>query len=82
MKNSLGSINAASLAHLYDVTGKEIGTCMDTPNNMAYAMAINENVVKIKTPYMGDYERKDLENRFQTALNNSEYHKQYVKFKN
>ena len=66
-------------AYLYDYKGNNIGECLDTPNNVAYAFAVN-NKVKTAKGMLGLYDKMDIESRRQTALNNSDYHARYVKF--
>lgn len=77
-----GNINAAHLASLFNAQGKEIGTCMDTPNNMAYAMSINKSIAYATTPFMGKYDRKKLNVTGSTKFTGEDaaYHAQYVKF--
>lgn len=68
-----------TIASLYDQYGNEIGECLDTPNNVAYAFAVN-NKVKTAKGMLGLYDKMDIESRRQTALCNAEYHSKYVKF--
>jgi len=66
-------------AYLYDYKGNNIGECLDTPNNVAYAFAVN-NKVKTAKGMLGLYDKMDIESRQQTALDNAAYHSKYVKF--
>lgn len=75
---NLGSVNAGHLATILDVNNVQIGTCMDTPNNCAYALLINDKAVSVKTPYNGTYSRTDLKDRFKGLDEN--YHAKYVKY--
>lgn len=74
----LGCVNATSQAIAYDDKNKVIAYCMDTPNNIAYLMATNTNVAKVKTPYNGKYTRADLQDRFSWIVRDAEYHKPYI----
>ena len=47
----LGSVNPCALLFLYDKNNKEIGTCLDTPNNFAVACMLNDNVQYGKAYY-------------------------------
>ena len=47
----LGSVNPCVLLFLYDKDNKEIGTCLDTPNNFAVACMLNDNVQYGKAYY-------------------------------
>ena len=82
MKNKtikvLGNVNAAHLAIILNAKGEQIGYCMDTPNNAAYALSINPNAQSVKTPFNGTWERKELEKRFYGL--EVVYHAQYVKY--
>lgn len=68
----LGSINPCSIAYLYDKKGHTLGTTLDTPNAIAYAMAINPNVAYAKAYYrmFGDTikYRDDLSDRFKGVM--------------
>ena len=66
-------------AYLYDYKGNNIGECLDTPNNVAYAFVINKKVRSAKG-LLGVYDEKDIDSRQQTALDNAKYHSKYVKF--
>ena len=68
-----------TIAYLYDQHGNGIGECLDTPNNVAYAFAINKKVHSARG-ILGEYEKKDIKSRKQTALDNAKYHSKYVKF--
>ena len=74
-----GNINAAHEAIIFDKYGKEIGSCMDTPNNAAFAFSMNDNAAKIVTPFNGTWLRSDLIMRFIPASDMS-YHAQYINF--
>lgn len=76
--SKIGSINAEHIACIFDVNGNQIGTCMDTPNNIAYAFLINDNVHTVSTPYNGKYKRADVEGRFHGL--DAAYHVKYIKF--
>jgi hypothetical protein len=76
---NLGSINAAHIAIILDAEGKQIGTCMDTPNNAAHALKINNNAMSVKTVFNGTYTREQLQKRFFGLDEN--YHKQFINFK-
>lgn len=75
---SLGNVNAAHVAYIKDKKGAIIGTCMDTPNNAAYAFSINKEAHTISTPFNGDWRRDDLTTHF--AGLNKDYHSKYVKY--
>ena len=77
-----GNVNAAFVATIYDKQGKELGTCMDTPNNMAYAFAINEKADTITGWLSGAVKRDSLKDRFAwiTKPADAQYHSQYVKY--
>ena len=47
----LGSVNPCNMLFLYDKNNKEIGTCLDTPNNFAVACMLNDNVQYGKAYY-------------------------------
>ena len=66
-------------AYLYDYKGNNIGECLDTPNNVAYAFAVNKKAHSARG-ILGEYDKKDIKSRKQTALNNAKYHSKYVKF--
>jgi len=75
---ALGNVNAAHTAYIKDSNGKTIGTCMDTPNNAAYAFTINSAAETISTPFNGDWTRKNLKAHFNGL--DADYHKKYVKY--
>ena len=62
--NSWLGIVGETWAFLYDSKSNCLGYCMDTPNCIAYAMAINSNVLKVKTSFDGEKQRKNYEDRF------------------
>lgn len=47
----IGSVNAAVHCTLQDMNGKVLGETIDTPNAIAYAMAVNENVARSVAHY-------------------------------
>ena len=47
----IGCVNAAIVCSLQDSNGKILGYTLDTPNAIAYAMAINENVARAVANY-------------------------------
>lgn len=47
----IGCVNAAIMANLQDCKGNVLGYTIDTPNAIAYAMAINAKVVKAVAHY-------------------------------
>ncbi len=50
-----------TIAHLWE--GKKIvGTCLDTPNAVAYAKAMKPTITKA-TGILGKYDMKDIESR-------------------
>ena len=73
----LGNVNACMLSKIYDKNNVLIGTCMDTPNNKAYAFKINAKAFKI-SGLLGAVKREDVKSRFFGLDEN--YHKQYVKY--
>lgn len=81
-KNKLGSVNAAILATLQDKAGHVIGTTLDTPNAIAYAMAVNNKVAKAVAHYQffGDTTttREQLKDRFSWIVNESEIHAKFL----
>lgn len=74
----LGNVNAAHYAYIFNADGKIIGTCMDTPNNAAYAFSINPKAAKISTPFNGVWEREELGGRVDGL--DIAYHSKYVKY--
>ena len=75
---ALGNVNAAHYAYIKNVEGRTIGTCMDTPNNAAFAFSINEKAHTIDTPFNGTWTRADVEGRLFGLDEN--YHKKYIKY--
>jgi len=75
-----GNVNAAHTAFIKDATGKVIGTCMDTPNNAAYAFSVNDAAKSIDTPFNGTWTRKELKKHFYGL--DAAYHAKYVKYQN
>lgn len=73
-----GNVNAAHLAFIYNKEGKNIGQCMDSPNNAAFAFLINPEVYEIHTPFNGVWKREELKSHFFGL--NPEAHKKYIKF--
>lgn len=71
-RKNLGSVNPCAVAFLINKEGKNIGQTLDTPNAVAYAMAINKNVVKSVAyyPMFGDkvYLREELADRFRGVM--------------
>lgn len=47
----IGSVNPCNLLVLTDNQDKQIGTCLDTPNNFAVACMLNDKVCKGKAHY-------------------------------
>lgn len=75
---ALGCVNAAHSAYIKDSTGKIIGSCMDSPNNAAYAFTINDKAQTISTPFNGDWTRESLKGHFNGL--DAVYHHKYVKY--
>jgi hypothetical protein len=75
---SAGNINAAHEAFIFDKSGNQIGVCMDTPNNCAFAFTLNQNAHTIKTPFNGVYTRERLKGHY-TGLD-ADYHAKYISF--
>lgn len=68
----LGCVNAAITCTLQDARGNVLGTTIDTPNAIAYAMAKNKNIARAVAhyQYFGDTitERAQLQDRFSWVL--------------
>ena len=80
----IGCVNPCAIATLQDNAGNVIGTTLDTPNAIAYAMAVNEKVKKSVAHYQffGDTitTREQLQDRFKWVINESATHKQFLKW--
>ena len=68
MSKTIGSINPCGTAALLDRDGKVLGYTLDTPNAIAYAMAVNEDVFRSRARYQGwedtYHTRESLMDRF------------------
>jgi hypothetical protein len=76
----LGSLNASHLATIFDKKGNAIGNCLDTPNNAAVALLINNEAFTVKTPFNGIWDREFLQNRFYGL--DVKYHNQFINYFN
>ena len=74
----IGNVNGAILANLMDEQNNVIGTTLDTPNAIAYAMAVNPNVTHSVAHYelFGDTirTRQELQDRFKGAMLDQKVH--------
>lgn len=91
----IGSVNPCNMMFLFDKNGKEIGTCMDTPNSFAVACVMNSRVAYGKAHYQffGTTVRKRDEKdnldrvatyrnrRFESTKEEYDRLKQYVNFR-
>lgn len=68
----IGNVNACGYAILYDVFGHRLGQTLDTPNAVAYAMAINHKVAMSKSYYpmfgLTRRTRNELKDRFKGVM--------------
>lgn len=69
--NSFLGIVGEGLASLYDISGNIIGTCLDTPNCVSYAMLTNKEIATAKG-LLGVRDRSITINRMH-VLNEKEY---------
>lgn len=80
----IGSVNAAIYCTLQDKNGKVLGTTIDTPNAIAYAMAVNDKVVKSVAhyPLFGEsvHTREEYADRFSWVVKEKNIHEQYLKW--
>ena len=80
----LGSVNAAILCSLYDNKNDLVGQTIDTPNAIAYAMAINTKVCKAVAHYalFGDTvtTREQVKDRFSWVVNEKDVHSKFLKW--
>lgn len=86
MRNKIGTINGAMVANLIDKNNKVLGTTINIPNAVAYAMAINLNVVKSVAHYKYFPDiirtREELEDRFASVVKlDADKMKKYLKWK-
>lgn len=64
-------------ATLYNDNCVEIGTCLDTPNVVAYAMASDERIM-YSMGLLGAATRAGLKSRFKQSLKDAHIHSRYV----
>lgn len=80
----IGTVNGAIIANLLDKDNKVLGTTIDTPNAIAYAMAVNPQVVKAIAHYQmfGDtiHTREELSDRFEGVMWDKEVLSSYLKW--
>ena len=78
----IGTINGAILANLQDCKGRVIGYTIDTPNAIAYAMAINAKVIKAVAHYQYFGEsvttRENVRERFGWVVKESNIHAKFL----
>lgn len=74
--NNFLGIVGEGLATLHNNTGNVIGTCLDTPNCISYAMLTNNEVTTAKG-LLGVKDRSITDNR-KHVLNEQDYFKRYI----
>lgn len=77
-----GTINGAIIATLQDCKGTVLGYTIDTPNAIAYAMAINSKVSRAVSNYAlfgkSITTRGDVSDRFGWVVKEKEIHAKYL----
>jgi hypothetical protein len=76
--NSFLGIQGVTQATLFNSKGVAIGTCMDTPNNVAFAMATDLRISSA-SGLLGKRLRKDLAYKFKWIVKDADYHAKFVK---
>lgn len=67
MVKPLGTFYSAPSAKLLDKNYNIVGECLDTPNTIAYCMAKDERILKVKS-ILGTFPREEYSNRFWFAV--------------
>ena len=80
--SKIGSVNPCAVATLYDANGNALGTTLDTPNAIAYAMAVNDKIIKAVAHYQffGDTTRtrEQLKDRFSWVVKENEIQSRFL----